>query len=79
MMSRIIQSNIPRPQRYRVMQTGSRSHGKTIKAMQEYHRAKTAGKTCVIVAKNEQEKIQLIQNHYVDPDDIQVIDNERLN
>jgi len=62
----------PRPQKYRVMQTGSRGHGKTFKAMAAYHKAKKAGQTCLIVAKNEQEKMRLIQNHYVDPGDIQV-------
>ena len=72
MSKRIIQSNIPRPQRARVMQTGSRGHSKTMRAMREYHKAKKAGKTCLIIAKNEQEKIRLIQNHFVDPDDIQV-------
>ena len=72
MSNRIIQSNIPRPNKYRVMQTGSRGHSKTMKAMAEYHKAKKAGKTCLIMAKSEQEKIRLVQNHFVDPDDIRV-------
>lgn len=72
----IITSNIPRPRKYRVMQTGSRGHGKTIRAMRAYHQAKQNGKTCLIVAKNEQEKIRLVQYHFADPDDIQVAGDE---
>lgn len=67
-----ISSSRPPPQKYRVMQTGSRGHDKTMRAMREYHLAKKDGKTCLIMAKNEQEKIRLIQNHFVDPNDIQV-------
>lgn len=79
MNKRIIASNIPRPQKYRVMQTGSQGHGKTMQAMRAYHAAKSSGKTCLIMARNEQEKICLIQNHFVDPDDIQVAGNVRNN
>lgn len=75
MFNRIITSNIPRPNKYRVMQAGSQGHSKTLTSMAAYHLAKKAGKTCLIIAKNEQEKIRLVQNHFVDPNDIQVAGN----
>ncbi len=73
MSNRIITTNNPKPQPARVMQTGSQGHSKTKKAMAAYRAAKANGKTCVIVAKNEQEMMRLITNHHVDPNDIQVI------
>lgn len=79
MSKRIIQSNTPRPIPVRVMQTGSQGHGKTLAAMAAYHKAKKAGKNCLIMAKNEQEKVRLVQNHFVDPMDIRVNGNVRNN
>ena len=72
MNKRLVTSNTPRSQKYRVMETGSRGHSKTFRAMVEYHKAKRDGKRCLIVAKTIQEKMGLITNHHVDPNDIQV-------
>jgi hypothetical protein len=66
----------PGLQKYRVMQTGSQGHGKTIRAMAAYREAKKAGKTCMIVAKSEQEKMRLVINYRVDPDDIRIANSD---
>lgn len=52
------------------MPIGSRGHSKTLKGMVAYHDARRAGKTCIIVAKNEGERMRLVVNHKVDPADI---------
>lgn len=49
---------------------GSRGHSKTLAGMVAYRSAKSAGKTCVIVAKNKEEQFRLVINHGVDPADI---------
>ncbi len=58
-----------KPQVHR-MRIGSRGHSKTLMGMAAYHDAKRRGKTCMIVAKNEGEKLRLVVNHKVDPADI---------
>lgn len=52
------------------MKIGSRGHSKTLEGMVAYHSAKRAGKTCIIVAKSEGERLRLVLNHKVDPADI---------
>ena len=59
-----------RPIAMRRYELGSRGHSKTLQAMYEYHEAKRKGKSCLIVAKSEEEKLRLCVNHNVDPADV---------
>lgn len=61
--------NKPTPLVHR-MPIGSRGHSKTLEGVAAYHAAKKAGKTCMIVAKNEGEQLRLVVNHHIDPTDI---------
>lgn len=54
----------------RVFRMGSRTGGKTMEGVIAYHAAKKVGKTCVVVAKNESEKLRLVVNHRIAPNDI---------
>ena len=54
------------------MRMGSRGHTSTFKAVAAYHSAKANSKTCMIVAKDIGEKMRLIKNHFIDPEDIVV-------
>lgn len=63
--------------RYDINSKGTAS-GKTVSALEAYQQAKVAGKTAVIVAKDEDAKVRICINHNVDPRDV-VLQSDLIN